>query len=175
MRHSIYVLLAVGVLLATAATTAAQTYHQRVRPRPYCEMQRPSYSKDNSFTLGVGLAVHNDNIGWTISNSYNLGLGVLGVDVIYPFSPDKEEGASVFSRAGLKFDTGLVTIEPDLVASFEERDYRFGVGLGSEYFIGGSFALFLRGFLTYALHPQENGVTWDNMKIAVLAGIVVNI
>jgi hypothetical protein len=138
-------------------------------------MQRLSYSKDNSFTLGVGLAVHNDNIGWAISNSYNLGLGVLGVDVLYPFSSDKEEGASVFSRAGLKFNTGLVTIEPDLVASFEERDYRFGIGLGSEYFIGGSFALFLRGFLTYALHPQQNGVTWDNMKVAVLAGIVVNI
>ena len=174
MKQFLFSLLAVGVLLAAAVTTAAQTPRQRGR-RPYCEAQRLSYSRDDSFTLGVGLSVHNDNIGWAISNSYNLGLGVLGVDVLYPFSSDKEEGASVFSRAGLKFDTGLVTIEPDLVASFEERDYRFGVGLGSEYFIGGSFSLFLRGFLTYALHPQENGVTWDNCRLAVLAGIVVNI
>ena len=153
MKQLIFSLLAVGVLLATAATTAAQT-------------------KDHSFTLGVGLSAHNDNIGWATTNSYDLGrLGIIGIDVLYPF---KEEGASILYRAGLKFNTGRLVIEPNIVASYEE-EFRFGIGLGSEYFLGESFALFLRGFLTYTLHPQQNGVIWDDSKIAVLGGIVIKI
>lgn len=132
------------------------------------------YQEERPFMVGAAFAVHENSLTWAVTNSYTLGVGAFGVDVIYPPSKEENENLAVFLRAGLRFPVRYISIGPDIVASYE-KGYKFGFGIEGEYPLMGPMGFYFKGFLTHSLHPQENGIKWDNATVTVLAGLFVSL